>query len=99
MLIRSNSLESSYDPIHAVTNMQDNTIFRNTASAVTAVGEEGSVVLAGTASGPLNIWASTSEDFAAVKLDPDGTEIWRWQVSSLYGGLRDLKSSPYPFGV
>lgn len=45
-------------------------------------GEDGSVVAAGYTAG---IWSGTNagdEDFAAVKLDKDGNEVWRWQVGA-----------------
>lgn len=46
-----------------------------------ATGGSGSVVLAGATDG----WWSGSNagdaDFAAVTLDENGTEIWRWQVT------------------
>ena len=45
------------------------------------VGNDGSVVVAGYTAGS---WACANlgeVDFAAVKLDKDGKELWRWQVS------------------
>lgn len=42
--------------------------------------EDDSIVLAGYTSGA---WADTNKgpnDFAAIKLDSDGNEIWKWQV-------------------
>ena len=39
-----------------------------------AMGQDGSVVVAGTVQGK-------SSDFAAVKLDNDGTLLWDWQVT------------------
>lgn len=56
-----------------------------------AMNEDGSVVLTGETTG---IWDETTStitesttddivDFAAVKLDTDGTELWRWQVRLL----------------
>ncbi|CAN0529637.1 unnamed protein product, partial [Scytosiphon promiscuus] len=51
------------------------------ACTTAAMGEDGSVVLAGITSG---VWNSPNaggySDFAAVKLDIKGEEIWRWQV-------------------
>ena len=46
-----------------------------------AAAGKGPVVLAGKTKGN---WSGTSAghtDFAAVKLDANGTEVWRWQVS------------------
>lgn len=48
-----------------------------------AVAEDSSVVLAGDTT---NSWAGESAggiDLAAVKVDADGKEVWRWQVSLL----------------
>lgn len=46
-----------------------------------AIGDDGSVVLVGNAGGEWSgIDAGGGADFAAVKLDADGTELWRWQV-------------------
>lgn len=49
-----------------------------------AMGEDGSVVLAGSTEGS---WdgerAGDVSDFAAVKLNADGEEVWRWQVWSM----------------
>lgn len=46
-----------------------------------ADGQDGSVVIAGATEGS---WQGAhtggTNDFAAVKLDVDGGEIWRWQV-------------------
>lgn len=48
--------------------------------AVAISGEDDSVVLGGSTS---RDWAGTnasSVDFAVIKIDWDGNEIWRWQV-------------------
>lgn len=45
-----------------------------------AVASDGAVVLAGETSGGWSGAASGGVDFAAVKLDEDGVEVWRWQV-------------------
>ena len=46
-----------------------------------ADGQDGSIVLAGVTEGS---WQGAhlggTNDFAAVKLDADGVEVWRWQV-------------------
>lgn len=47
--------------------------------------EDGSVVLVGYTNGDWIGDTSTlldNADFAAAKLDPDGNELWRWQVSA-----------------
>lgn len=47
-----------------------------------ALAEDGSAVLAGLAYGDWDGESSGFTDFAAVKVDRDGRELWRWQVSS-----------------
>lgn len=42
--------------------------------------EDGGFVLAGRTDGTWNTTSSGGLDFAAVKLDVDGNELWRWQV-------------------
>lgn len=47
-----------------------------------AAGDDGSMILVGYVGGS---WASThqgSRDFAAAKLDSNGTVVWTWQVLS-----------------
>lgn len=47
--------------------------------------DNGSFVLAGYTTGVWSGEASAGgEDFAAVKLDADGVEVWRWQVREAY---------------
>lgn len=46
-----------------------------------AMGDDGSVVLAGATNGSWNNSNDDSEDFAAIKLAADGTVRWRWQVT------------------
>lgn len=50
-----------------------------------AVGDDGSFVLAGLTDGEWGDSFDDSSDFAAVKLDENGNELWRWQVIT-YGG-------------
>lgn len=45
-----------------------------------AVGEDGSVVLAGESAGSWNGLKKGSLDFIAIKIDSEGEEMWRWQV-------------------
>lgn len=45
-----------------------------------AVGKDGSAVLAGFSRGAWDGFISGSQDFAAVKIDSDGSELWKWQV-------------------
>jgi len=52
--------------------------------------EDGSAVLAGYTSGLWNGTTNSSHDFAAVKLDSNGTVQWRWQVGE------ELNSTPRP---
>ena len=44
-------------------------------SAVAAIGEDGSVAMAGSLK-------EKSSDFSAVKLDTDGILLWEWQVTN-----------------
>lgn len=46
-------------------------------------GDDGSVVLAGYTLGVWGFESSGDADFAAVKLDENGIEVWRWQVIRL----------------
>lgn len=41
---------------------------------------DGSTVLVGSTEGDWNATNAGSRDFAAVKLDEDGTVLWKWQV-------------------
>lgn len=48
-----------------------------------AARDDGSVVLAGVTYGAFSTPLSTPEgstDFAAIAIDENGTELWRWQV-------------------
>ncbi|CAM9957439.1 unnamed protein product, partial [Laminaria digitata] len=45
-----------------------------------AIGNDGSVFLAGNTYGDWNGANAGLSDFAAAKLDADGNEVWRWQV-------------------
>ena len=47
------------------------------------MGSDGSVFLAGDTSGDWDGVNEGGRDFAACKLDVNGTEIWRWQVKRL----------------
>lgn len=46
--------------------------------------EGGSVVLAGSTLGDWSGATAGNIDFAAVKLDSEGAEVWRWQVSFFF---------------
>ena len=67
--------------------MQNGTI-ANEEILTAAVGGDKSVVMAGyshgtwSGAGAGDAWAGGDKDadFAAVKLDADGKELWRWQV-------------------
>ena len=58
---------------------QDGTSGDDQIYTATATGG-GSTVLAGYTEGPWNGANNGSDDFAAVKLDADGTVEWKWQV-------------------
>lgn len=45
---------------------------------------DGSAVLSGRCEGYWNTASAGALDFAAVKLDADGNELWRWQVRESY---------------
>lgn len=59
------------------------------------MGQDGSVVLAGVTTGT---WSDSyiggTYDFAAVKLDSSGDEVWRWQV--WVGGMNPLGDVKLP---
>lgn len=60
--------------------MQSDSSTDNAVRSIVVMGD-GSVVLGGDTGGA---WASTpigSRDLAAAKVDSDGQEVWRWQVS------------------
>lgn len=52
-----------------------------------AVGDDDSIVLAGYSNGDWSGVGSGLYDFVAVKLDGDGSELWRWQVVSRVQGV------------
>ena len=41
---------------------------------------DGSVVLAGATDGSWNTTSAGDSDWAAIKLDAEGTVVWKWQV-------------------
>lgn len=53
---------------------------RDSFRAVTRL-DDASVVLAGATRGNWAMMNAGGDDFAAVKLDGDGLELWRWQAS------------------
>lgn len=59
----------------------------NVTSSVEAVviAQDGSIVLAGTATGDFSGTNIGGSDFIAVKLSPEMDEIWRWQASNRAG--------------
>ena len=59
--------------------LQDGTTGNDFIHTAVATGD-GSAVLAGYTSGLWNGTTDSSDDFAAVKLDSNGTVQWRWQV-------------------
>lgn len=77
--------------LDSIFSSQDGTVDHDWANAV-AVAEDGSAVLAGASRGDFmgrrtgSSDSSTSSsqwlggDFAAIKLDSEGAEVWRWQV-------------------
>lgn len=58
---------------------QDGTAEDDKVFAAT-MGSDGSIVLAGETNGNWDGTSNGKMDFAAIKLDADGLEIWRWQV-------------------
>lgn len=70
---------------------QDGTILNDKIQAAAATGD-GSVVLAGYTHGEWSGELTGEEsDFAAVKLDANGTEVWRWQVIH-YAAMENLST-------
>lgn len=68
------------DKILCVSHARQNGTTGNDNVNDVAIGTDGSVFLAGETTGD---WGSVNEgrsDFALVKLDAGGNEIWRWQV-------------------
>lgn len=59
---------------------QDGTSSTDRPDAIAAVGTDGSIVLAGWTSGDWDAANEGDGDFAAVKLDADGVQLWTWQV-------------------
>lgn len=47
------------------------------------VAEDGAIILTGSTNDTFAGSCTYSYDGLAVKLDPDGTEVWRWQVRRL----------------
>lgn len=59
--------------------MQNGTTAWDEASAL-AVGTDGSIFLGGGTYGDWNAVIAGDADFAAIKLDADGAQVWKWQV-------------------
>lgn len=49
-----------------------------------AMGDDGSVFMAGSTDGSFSGSNAGFNDFAVVKLDINGTELWRWQVGGTF---------------
>lgn len=62
---------------------QDGTVNADFLRAASVLGD-GSVLLVGYTWGDWNNLNAGQEDFAAVILDVDGVELWRWQVRRVY---------------
>ncbi len=63
--------------------MTPNSVYSRGATA----RSDGSVVLVGATTGVWDRVKTGSSDFAAVALDEDGLELWRWQVCGRKGLL------------
>lgn len=50
------------------------------------VGEDGLAILSGTSDGDWGGISKGDTDFAAIQIDRDGGELWRWQVRPLPSG-------------
>lgn len=61
--------------------LKDGTEERDVLDGV-AVGQDGSIVMAGSSAGAWTTKHDGLGDFVAVKLDANGTELWRWQVGN-----------------
>ena len=60
----------------------------NESFRAAAAFDDNSVVLAGLSRGNWSGVTHGEMDFIAVKLDPDGQELWRWQVTWLLVSVR-----------
>ncbi|CAM9350235.1 unnamed protein product [Scytosiphon promiscuus] len=65
-------------------HFQDGTDGEDVASGVVISPEDGSVVVVGSTQGDWDGTSSGEEDFAAFKLDSNGTLIWKWQDGTNY---------------
>lgn len=63
-------------------NIQDGTAGVDNATGI-ALAEDGSAVLSGSTTGDWNATNLGQTDFAALKLDVDGTLLWKWQVITM----------------
>lgn len=71
---------------------QESVSVNSVVSFASAAKKDGSIVLAGWTSGDWFGEVAGETDFAAVALDEDGVELWRWQVKDS-GQLDPKKSS------
>lgn len=74
-------------------SVQDGPRGEDNSMASVSITEDGSFILAGSTDGDWGTVSSGGHDFAAVKLDADGNELWRWQVrEDFLEGLADIRS-------
>lgn len=59
-----------------------------------AAAEDDSILLAGYTADTFDGANTGGLDFAAVKLDRDGNEMWRWQVRQSSGPRKNARLSP-----
>lgn len=55
-----------------------------------ATFDDGAVVLAGYTSGDWHTRTNGGDDFAAIKLDTDGSVLWKWQVDGFKSHKPDM---------
>lgn len=82
---------------------QDGTSSNDSFEAV-ALMEDGSFILTGYSEGSWNGANKGAADFVALKIDSDGKEIWKWQVSLFASFFKTvptvcISSQPGVFGV
>lgn len=80
-----NNIRDAKTTVHSICvfNSQDGTVGDENGRSL-AMADDGSFVIAGESSGNFTgieaIGVGSDSNFAAIKLDSEGAEVWRWQV-------------------